>query len=303
MIRKPFVWVLAAALAAAFSWAIVAKPVFDWMAPAQIERAVSAQRVPGRLVVLFSIDGLATRILASTPTPFLDRLAEQGRVAKTAYTIFPGSTLPAHTSMLSGVAPEVHAVRFNRYQPWSRVEVETVFSVCRKSSLRCGLFAGKAKFSHFSEFETGVERYRWQRDSQLILESARSYILSRSPNFVMIHLPEIDRAGHSSGWGSEVQRAALERIDALLGAFVEAVEARAQRPLAVIVTADHGGHDTGHGTSQPEDLLVPWLAWGDGVDPGSVAGRVEIADTAPSVLSLLGIEAPSRWTGVDRLRE
>ena len=52
-----------------------------------------------------------------------------------------------------------------------------------------------------------------------------------------------------------------------------------------------------------EDLRVPWLAWGDGVNPGSVVGRVEIADTAPSVLSLLGIEAPSGWTGVDRLRD
>jgi len=296
---KLYMGLLAASIVAASS--CCTKPALELLAPQRIERANSTAITPGRLVVLVSIDGLAPRFLASTPTPFLDRLAKNGRAAKSAYTVMPSKTLPAHTSMLSGVGPEVHGFRFNFYQSGRQLEIETVFSQCRHEALRCGLFAGKSKLAHFAEFETGVERFEWQPESPVILERARDYILSRSPSFVMIHLPEVDWAGHKNGWGSEAQRAVIEATDALLGAFMENMVAQVKRPLTLIVTADHGGHKKKHGSDLPEDMLIPWLAWGDGVDASRALDRVEIADTAATVLGLLGLEVPTHWTGLDRL--
>jgi len=38
---------------------------------------------------------------------------------------------------------------------------------------------------------------------------------------------------------------------------------------AIILTADHGGHDKGHGdTKNPLDYTIPFYVWGPGVTPG-----------------------------------
>jgi arylsulfatase A-like enzyme len=197
--------------------------------------------------------------------------------------------------MLSGVPPEVHGVEWNRYQPWRHVTVPTLFSVCRVERLRCGLFAGKRKFAHFAEDEAGAERYAFGASAREVLDLARAHVAERDPDFVMIHLAEVDLAGHDAGWGSPAQLAALREVDARLGEFLAALPAG--RPLRVLVTADHGGHGTRHGSDQPEDVRIPWIAWGDGVAPERLAGPVSTLDTAPTVLAWLGVPAPAGFVG------
>jgi arylsulfatase A-like enzyme len=68
--------------------------------------------------------------------------------------------------------------------------------------------------------------------------------------------------------------------------------------FSLIVTADHGGHGTDHGSSDPRDTTIPWIAWGKGVKPGVLEGRaVRTMDTASTVLWLLGLRNPDDWAG------
>jgi arylsulfatase A-like enzyme len=71
----------------------------------------------------------------------------------------------------------------------------------------------------------------------------------------------------------------LERLDALAS-------------TVIIITADHGGHDLGHGTTLPEDMHIPWIVYGAGVRPGTLLHDVEGIDTAATVLWLLGLPLP-----------
>jgi hypothetical protein len=273
-------------------------PVFDWMAPGRIDRAPRPDAEYGRaerLVLLVSIDGLAPRVLTTTATPHLDRLVREG-FATTALAGVPSRTMPSHTSMLSGLSPEAHGVRFNRYQPWSRIDTPTVFTECSRARLRCGLFAGKRKLAHFAEFEDGVERYAWGPEANSVLELALDYIREASPDFAFIHLAEVDWAGHEDGWGSDSQRSALRQIDLLLGSFLKQVEALESRPVTVVVTADHGGHGETHGSGRDEDVRVPWIAWGEGIRAAQSPGFVELAATAASVLTLLDLQVPPGWS-------
>jgi arylsulfatase A-like enzyme len=64
-----------------------------------------------------------------------------------------------------------------------------------------------------------------------------------------------------------------------------------------VVTADHGGHAYGHGTSDPQDVTIPWIAWGRGVNAGLLDEKIDTFDTAPTVLWLLGVEEPDEWHG------
>jgi arylsulfatase A-like enzyme len=279
--------------------------VFGSFAAADLRRDASGgppapRAADARRVLLVSVDGLAPRVLAETPTPTLDRLAAEGRVAARAETVLPSSTLPSHTSMISGVPPAVHGVLWNRYAPWRRFDTPTVFSVCRERGLRCGLFAGKRKFAHLAENEPGVERWLHGESAEEVLAAGARYVAARDPDFTMVHLAEVDRAGHADGWGSPAQRAALEEIDAALGRFLDEVGAAGSGRLAVLVTADHGGHGTRHGSALPDDVAIPWILWGEGIAPGRIEGTVSTVDTGPTVLALLGVAPPADWEGQAR---
>ena len=67
---------------------------------------------------------------------------------------------------------------------------------------------------------------------------------------------------------------------------------------AVIVTADHGGHDTTHGSSLPEDMTIPWIVSGPGIRPGGLTTQVHTMDTAATAAFALGLPLPAEWDGV-----
>ena len=269
-------------------------------APRRIDRAVGPveARSPDAVrVLLISIDGLAPRLVARARVPTFERLAGEGTRAGIAETVVPSNTLPAHTSMLSGLPPRIHGVTWNVYRPEQPVRVTTVFTICARERLRCGLFAGKPKLAHLAEHEPGVERFAIANTAAGVLKLVMAYLRERDPDFVMVHLREVDLAGHVVGWDSEEQRQALESIDAQLGPFLEKVRGLGPRPLLVILTSDHGGHGKTHGLAQPEDLRIPWIVWGDGIPVGTLEERVSTMDTAPTVLAFLGISAPPDWVG------
>jgi len=55
------------------------------------------------------------------------------------------------------------------------------------------------------------------------------------------------------------------RADEAIGELLTALDAYDLRDeTLLIITADHGGHDTTHGSSMPEDMTIPWIASGPG---------------------------------------
>jgi D-alanyl-D-alanine dipeptidase len=278
------------------------EPLLDRFAPGALDRPLPpASGRTGPRVLLVSVDGLGEAVLAAADTPALDRLATEGTRAAVAETVVPSVTLAAHTSQITGLPPARHGIDWNRYLPWKELRVTSLFTRCAELGLRCGLFAGKAKFVHFAEHEPGIARYRRGRDAADVLAHATDFLREADADLAMIHLAEVDATGHSFGWGSAEQKAAIERVDALLAVFVGAARAVSQRPLAILVTADHGGHGTQHGTDRPEDVRIPWIAWGAGVPAGATLAHVSTLDTAPTLASLLGVPPPPGAEGRARL--
>jgi hypothetical protein len=275
----------------------------DWSAPREIRRealAVHSRAADARRVVLVSVDGLAARLLDAGDFPTFARLRREGLVAERAETVDPPWTLPSHTSMLTGVPPERHGVVWNNWQPWRRLRAETLFDACERRALRCGLFSAKAKFAHFAELEPGVER--WERGSLAddVFARALVYVRERDPDFVMVHVAEVDWMGHQEGWDSPGQLRAVGWIDLQLGHFLEGLRASGSGRLALLLTADHGGRGTEHDGDAPEVRRIPWILWGDDIPAGSIP-EASTLDTAPTVLSLLGVDPPGDWPGHARL--
>ena len=66
----------------------------------------------------------------------------------------------------------------------------------------------------------------------------------------------------------------------------------------VIVTADHGGHDKTHGLDIPDDMHIPWIAWGKGVKKNfTITAPVTTFDSAATALWLLDVPLPATFDG------
>ena len=114
------------------------------------------------------------------------------------------------------------------------------------------------------------------------------------PAFAIINFANPDMVGHTGDIDAAVT--AVETVDECLGKVVEAVHASGG---ACLITADHGNADhmldedgsvnTAHSLNP-----VPFIVTADGV---SLDGEGILADVAPTVLELLGIDQPEQMTG------
>ena len=254
-------------------------------------------------VVLVSIDGLRPDAIPTFETPTLRRLIREGSSTLSASTILPSKTLPSHTSMLTGLPPDVHQVLWNTPASLKKksVRVPTVFEIAREKGLLTAAFFSKSKFESlqlpgsldYSQAPGGWFGY-WPADRTV--RDIERYLETERPHLLFVHLGDPDHAGHDAGWMSEKYGEAVQQVDASLSKIITMAE-RSFGPGAftLIVTADHGGHDRNHGSSDPRDVTIPWIAWGRSVAPATLDRSVQTFDTAATVLWLLGVQKPASW--------
>ncbi len=259
-----------------------------------------------RHVVVVSVDGLRPDAIAAYDAPTLQRLMRQGSYTLSASTIHPSKTLPSHTSMLTGQPPERHGVLWNNVATadTDAIELPNIFSVARAHGYRTAAFFSKAKFQplqlpgtlDYTQAPGGLFG-RWS--SARTIRDVSAYLESNEPNVLFVHLTDPDAAGHRSGWMTPAYGRAVLAADAAIDELVGLAEkAYGRGNFTLIVTADHGGHDRDHGSSDPADVTIPWIAWGKGVKQGTLpASTIRTMDTASTVLWLLGLAAPSDWAG------
>lgn len=273
--------------------------------PTVTDAALSAASAE-RLVLLISFDGLAKTVLERRMPSTIADLVRDGSVAAFANDL-SDSTLESHGVTISSQPTDESGFSAHTYRPWSRFRGPTVFTVCAREGLRCALIAGKAKLAALVAREPGCERFEYVRDpgkngsGRQVLDAALAYIRERNPDFVMIHLPDVDVVGHRHGWGSDPQLEALTALDGALRDFLVAASMATPRHLAILISADHGGFGTSHHEGRPEVSQVPWILWGDGIPHGLIASEVSQLDTAPTVARLLGVPAPPEWRGQNRV--
>jgi 2,3-bisphosphoglycerate-independent phosphoglycerate mutase len=102
--------------------------------------------------------------------------------------------------------------------------------------------------------------------------------------------------GHTGVFSAAVL--AVQAVDTAVGAVVAAIR---ERGGVALITADHGNaesmvDDDGATPFTAHTLCdVPLVCVGDGV--AALAGGGSLADVAPTLLDLVGIQRPDEWTG------
>jgi 2,3-bisphosphoglycerate-independent phosphoglycerate mutase len=119
-------------------------------------------------------------------------------------------------------------------------------------------------------------------------------------DLIILNFANPDMVGHTGSLSAAVT--AVETVDTCLGRVVEAVTAQGG---ALLVTADHGNcevmRDPETGEPHTAHTLNPVPAMLVGVDGVALAdGR--LADVAPTLLDLMGLDQPAEMTGASLIR-
>ncbi|MGH2991019.1 MAG: 2,3-bisphosphoglycerate-independent phosphoglycerate mutase [Solirubrobacterales bacterium] len=230
---------------------------------------------------------------------------------------------PGFDEFPRGSAPSVEVATMTQYQDgWGypvafppRDPDVTLASVLAARGERQLHVAETEKYAHVTYFFNGGREQEWEGEERCLVDSPRDVPTydhrpemsaeaaadafrqrweRDSYRFGIINFANPDMVGHTGIIPAAVS--AVEAVDRCLGAVLEAVRGRGG---ASIVTADHGNADnmlepdgspnTAHSTNP-----VPFVVTIEDVElrEGGI-----LADVAPTVLALLGIEPPPEMTG------
>ncbi len=170
------------------------------------------------------------------------------------------------------------------------------------------------KYAHVTFFFNGGTETVFKGEDRLLIPSPKQYptydlipemsareltrevvrrIKAGLYDIIVLNYANCDMVGHTGVFAAAVK--AVETVDECVGAVVEAT---AEMGGITIVTADHGNAEemaddndetvTAHSTNRVPFILV-------GADVGLRPGR--LADIAPTILELMGIEKPEEMTG------
>jgi arylsulfatase A-like enzyme/Flp pilus assembly protein TadD len=272
--------------------------------------AACSRERPNVLVV--TIDTLrrdAVGWIGGTPdTPALDALAHEAFRFDTTVSPVP-LTLPAHTSIMTGLVPRRHGVRDNGQVLPSGIA--TLAERLRADGYATAAFTSGYPLRALFGLDRGFDRYDdtlpvgsegWlERPADATTAAAVAWaVQAKRPWFLWVHYydahdpyvqhPEFPRTGPRGAYASEVAF-----VDHAIGTLLEHPAVRGAGTLLTVVTADHGESFGEHGEwthgffVYDTTVLVPLVIRYPGrVRAGASPAAARLVDVAPTILDLLG---------------
>jgi len=247
--------------------------------------------------LLILVDGMRPDALYQIPEA--QEILCKSRHTLTAKTVVPSVTLPCHLSLFHSVDPERHGTTTNTYAPQVR-PINGLCEVVKRNGMQCAFFYGWEELRDlarpgsldFSYYCSGRHIGRPAMNDK-VTNMAIAQLNSNYTDFAFLYLGYTDWAGHQYGWMSsgymEAMHNSWKNIQRVLASLPE--------DYAVIITADHGGHGRVHGTEMVEDMTIPLILLGNGIDTAQTLEEVSIKDVAPTIVKLLGIQPDEDWEG------
>ncbi len=286
-------------------------------------------------VLLLTLDTLRADVLGcyghrSQATPRLDALAASGVRMDRAYTVTP-LTIPAHSSLFSGMLPPRHGVRDNGDFLLSD-EVTTLAEHMKAGGWATMAAVGAEVTSHHWGFAQGFDRFhddmgesaqdaggRWrvERPGDAVLADAIPWLEAQAgaaqPWFAWVHLfdphaPYLPPAPYDTEYAGRPYLGEVAWTDELVGRLVDSLAASGQLENTwVLITGDHGEGLGSHGEQMHGVLLydattrVPVIIRPPGglELPLVLEAPVSLVDLMPTILGAAGLPVPTGLDGVD----
>lgn len=252
--------------------------------------------------LLILVDGMRPDALANCQ-------AAQAVMANSVYTlnaktVMPSVTLPCHMSLFFSMMPEHHGTQSNTYTQPKRLLLSLfdVLAIEKKKTASFYSWGQLRDLCHPASLDYSLlikgGNYGYDVANDRLTDAAIAYINENDPDLTFLYLGYTDEAGHAHGWMSEEYMQSLDNSWKNIARIMQAIP----REYAVIVTADHGGHDHTHGTEMPEDMTIPLIFAGAERDLIGSLDEVSIIDIAPTVAALANMDPNPDWKGKSLLK-
>ena len=250
-----------------------------------------------RKVILISIDGMRPDGFLQCGNPFAKELLEISSHTLEGKTVFPPVTLPCHMSLFYGISPQVHGLS-NNALPSVHLS-NGLFEQVKSAGGVSAMFYGWGRMRDVCHpmavaYSTLMDAYTAESVDTELTDLALERIRKSKPDFVFLYMVDTDdKGGHGCGWMSEEY---IRRISIALD-NAKRVWEECRDEYTIVITADHGGHDHGHGDDIPEDMTIPQFYIGPDFEPGKVLENVSLLDTAPTIAKVMGVPQAEAWEG------
>ena len=259
-------------------------------------------------VVLIGVDGMGAYAFKKAKLPVMQSMMANGSWSLEARTVLPSASAANWASMNMGAGPELHG-----FTTWGSKSPDMPSRVLDEYAMFPSI-AGLLRKSR-PESEIGFI-YEWDGIGYLFPKAAVNkdlncdgdvaltnavvdYIQTKKPNYLFVHLHDVDSVGHTVGHDTPEYYASVERTDAHIGEILKSIErAGIADETLVLVTADHGGINNGHGSTTMVEMQIPWIVTGPGIRKNhQVQESIMTFDTAATIAAALKLKAPQVWIG------
>jgi hypothetical protein len=253
-----------------------------------------------RRVVLVLVDALRNDTSHKGDVmPFLAELRQQGAWA-TMHSRPPSYSEPGYTVLLTGAWPDLSdGPPINlEYEEIPTFTQDDLFSAAHRAGLKTAI-SGYAWFEKLVPQEAVTASFYTPGEDQeadrQVVEAALPWLDDPSYQLILIHIDQVDYAGHHEG-GPQDPRwdAAAQRSDDLIRQIAAKLDSSQD---TLVVLSDHGQiAQGGHGGQDAITLIEPFVIAGAGVKPGEYPD-IQMADVAPTLAAILGANIPATSQG------
>lgn len=306
-----------------------------WGAPEILVRRERDQR---RNLVLVSLDTVRadhvlTEAFGEALTPSLDSLAAEGAIFEQVVAPY-NSTTASHMTLLTGVYPALHRVNYPAFTlPQS---IPTLAEILSHRGYQTAAVTENAMITANAGFARGFDSYRENRsvleaagDVDATFGDGGRWLETHADErfFLFLHtyeahapykpkgdtleglepVPQEEQAKNRFAMNRRQYAAEIRYTDQIFGKLIDDLERLdLLDDTIIVVTSDHGEEFGEHGglghskTLYDEVLRVPLVVWAPGlVSAGRrIAEQISLVDVTPTLLDLLGVQAPAGLHGV-----
>jgi predicted AlkP superfamily pyrophosphatase or phosphodiesterase len=260
-------------------------------------------------VIVIGIDGLSTGGLLKADAPVLHRMIAEGAFKQNARTVLPSSSSSNWSAQILGAGPEITGITSNDWKPDAKhmtpVAVNkvdrspSIYDIVRQQRPK----AEQGVVFHWDDYgrllqKEMVNHYEYAKTESEAAAKFADYITAKKPTFALLHLDHVDHAGHEKGHMTPEYLQSIAKADSLIGTVLTAIEkAGIKENTLVIIVADHGGINKGHGGESDEEITIPVIYYGKGVKKGyKIQQPVYQYDLAATIAFVLNLQVPYSWT-------
>ncbi|WP_304198028.1 alkaline phosphatase [Phocaeicola plebeius] len=263
-------------------------------------------------VVMIAFDGWGAYSVPKAEIPNIRQLMSEGCYTLKKRSVLPSSSAINWASMFNGAGTEIHG-----YTEWNSQTPEIPSRVVNKHGVFPTIYSlldeqcPLAETGCLAEWE-GIKylidslavdywglSVNYEEQPQRLCEMAEEYIKSKKPIFVSICFDQLDHVGHADGHDTPSYYNKLNELDAYVGRIIKVLkEIGIYDDTVIIVTADHGGINKGHGGKTLQEMEVPFIISGKNIRSGGEFKESMMQfDTAATIAYALGLKQPQVWIG------